>query len=261
MKIKCDSCGIELNRKPSAVRENNYCSTKCCGIGKSAKDYERMTLLVGEDFKEWLSDEYTNKIRSTRQIALELYGTIKNSSSILGWMKKLGIERRVGSEAVKTQWIDNDERRKNTAIQMKKSVTPEVRERITATLRTPESREKQRIGKIGKKNGMYNVLGENHPQWNSDRTNKQRVAERKTVNDSRWRKAVFKRDNKTCRRCGYKGDGIMVAHHIESYMNNKDGRYDINNGITLCKDCHDLYHSNYGWRDSTKEKFEQFKQA
>lgn len=258
--VKCDACGKEFKRRAAAVREMNYCSRECADKGNTIRAYNNLSKKVGQDFKEWLSNEYTNKMLSTRQIALGLYGTSKNSSSILTWLTNMGIERRTGGEAVKTQWINNDERRSEAAESMKKRLTPEVRKKITASLRTPESKEKQRISKMGKKNGMYNVLREEHPQWNSERTDKQRVAERKTVNDSRWRKSVFSRDKKTCRRCGYKGDGIMVAHHIESYMNNKEGRYDIDNGITLCKDCHDLYHSNYGWRDSTKEKFEQFKQ-
>lgn len=61
-----------------------------------------------------------------------------------------------------------------------------------------------------------------------------------------WRKAVFERDNYTCKKCGIKSSpGIQVilnAHHIEPWSKNKNLRYKINNGITLCINCHKKIH-------------------
>ena len=55
-----------------------------------------------------------------------------------------------------------------------------------------------------------------------------------------WREAVFERDNYTCQMCGAKGsDGVyLTAHHIKSWRNFPELRYEIENGITLCENCH-----------------------
>lgn len=56
-----------------------------------------------------------------------------------------------------------------------------------------------------------------------------------------WRKAVFSRDNFTCQRCGVHG-GKLEAHHIQSWASHPEGRFDIENGMTLCADCHAQEH-------------------
>lgn len=56
-----------------------------------------------------------------------------------------------------------------------------------------------------------------------------------------WRKTVFKRDGYLCKDCGIKGDqveGYLEAHHIKGYTYYKELRYEIANGITLCRKCH-----------------------
>jgi hypothetical protein len=60
-----------------------------------------------------------------------------------------------------------------------------------------------------------------------------------------WRSDVFKRDNFTCIKCGQVG-GILHAHHIKHFAEFIDLRFDINNGMTLCKKCHNKIHSKNG---------------
>lgn len=52
-----------------------------------------------------------------------------------------------------------------------------------------------------------------------------------------WRKLVFERDNYTCVFCGKKG-GRLAADHIKSFREYPVLRFLINNGRTLCEDCH-----------------------
>lgn len=56
-----------------------------------------------------------------------------------------------------------------------------------------------------------------------------------------WRKTVFARDDYICQECGSSGCYIQ-AHHIKPWAEYEDLRFDINNGITLCKDCHMKLH-------------------
>lgn len=58
-----------------------------------------------------------------------------------------------------------------------------------------------------------------------------------------WRNEVFKRDAYTCKKCGQHG-GTLNAHHIKLFSKYKNLRYDLNNGITLCEECHKLEHKN-----------------
>lgn len=64
---------------------------------------------------------------------------------------------------------------------------------------------------------------------------------RKSGRYTQWRNAVFERDNFTCARCGKHG-GELNAHHIKPFASHPDDRFDIKNGITLCKACHDEVH-------------------
>jgi hypothetical protein len=65
----------------------------------------------------------------------------------------------------------------------------------------------------------------------------------KDRNDPRvreWKKAVFKRDEYKCVKCGEIEN--LQAHHIIHWADYYKGRVDINNGITLCSRCHAKEH-------------------
>ncbi len=54
-----------------------------------------------------------------------------------------------------------------------------------------------------------------------------------------WRSDVFKRDNWTCQTCGIRGV-YLEAHHIKSWAKYTESRYELENGVSLCKKCHEL---------------------
>ena len=52
-----------------------------------------------------------------------------------------------------------------------------------------------------------------------------------------WRKSVFERDNYCCMECG-KNKCYLEPHHIIPIRSDSDKLFDITNGITLCRPCH-----------------------
>lgn len=60
---------------------------------------------------------------------------------------------------------------------------------------------------------------------------------RRTDEYRAWRKAVFERDNYTCQICGQKG-GDLEADHIKQFAYHPELRLTLENGRTLCKECH-----------------------
>lgn len=121
-----------------------------------------------------------------------------------------------------------------------------------------ETRNKIRLTKLGNKNPNYGK-----PTWNlglkmseesrrklseskkqnfiaSGRVHKQSPDER--ARQSRelkeWRFSVFKRDGFRCLDCGEIKSGQLNADHIYPFAYYPRLRYDINNGRTLCVECH-----------------------
>ena len=54
-----------------------------------------------------------------------------------------------------------------------------------------------------------------------------------------WRIKVFERDDYTCQNCRKRGC-YLEAHHKKGWTKYPKLRYKIDNGITLCRECHKL---------------------
>ena len=104
------------------------------------------------------------------------------------------------------------------------------------------------------KSHIGKFTGENHPRWLGDKGKSPLVIRvRECFKYRQWRSDIFERDNYTCVLCLKRGATINADHHPkmfstifrESKIKNLEEAlsyeefWNINNGRTLCKSCHD----------------------
>jgi len=87
-----------------------------------------------------------------------------------------------------------------------------------------------------RENQIQKVSGINNIKWNWNLTDKERKIRHCIPGIKKFRREVLKRDNHTCQCCGSKD--YLQAHHINNFSDFKEQRTDVDNGITLCFDCH-----------------------
>jgi len=87
---------------------------------------------------------------------------------------------------------------------------------------------------------MIGCKGNKHYNWKGGITPKNKKI-RFSKEMKIWRETVFKRDNYKCQIC-YENSRKLRSHHIKSFSEYPKSRFDINNGITLCEECHKWIH-------------------
>ncbi len=100
--------------------------------------------------------------------------------------------------------------------------------------KSPEARIKISDSKMGNKNAMYGIVGDKHHNWSGGKNK----TIWKSVEYQRWRKSVMRRDNFTCVECGDNKGGNLEADHIKPKYLFPELTFVIDNGRTLCVDCH-----------------------
>lgn len=84
---------------------------------------------------------------------------------------------------------------------------------------------------------------ERHWNWKGGITPENQKG-RNSIEYAQWRKAVFARDGYVCQVCGKRG-GRLNAHHKKPWAKFPALRYDIENGVTLCENCHKVEHKKH----------------
>ena len=102
--------------------------------------------------------------------------------------------------------------------------------------------------------------GENSNNWKGGITPENKAIRGSTeYND--WRKSVYRKDGFHCVICGTHDN--LNAHHILPFAEYPELRFDVSNGITLCKDHHangrdGSFHDAYGTSGNTPEQLEDY---
>lgn len=99
--------------------------------------------------------------------------------------------------------------------------------------------------------------GEYSSNYNPNLTQEERENKRRIEGYNDFIKNVYKRDNYTCQCCSKVGNKLN-AHHIYGYSEYKELRINVDNGITLCEECHKSYHKQYGYNNNNWKDFRRF---
>ena len=100
--------------------------------------------------------------------------------------------------------------------------------------------------------------GANSPNWNPDITDEERQSRRDIAAQKDWRAKIFARDGHTCQKCRDSKGGNLNAHHIVPHCANKAIAWRLDNGVTLCVQCHRTFHSTYGLKRCGPSDLQEF---
>ena len=74
-----------------------------------------------------------------------------------------------------------------------------------------------------------------------------------------WRNSVLKKYLYICQKCKKSSKYVSLhVHHIKGYKEFLDLRFNIDNGIVLCKSCHIKFHLKFGKTGDLKNELENF---
>lgn len=149
------------------------------------------------------------------------------------WIKGKNHSKETREKISKAKLGNKDGFKKgNTPWTKNRKLTKEHKEKIAKSCRGIEFTEEH----IKKISGIHNG------NWNGGITSKNHKI-RYSKKSKSWRKFIFERDDYTCQICNKRG-GELHIHHIKSFKDYPELRFDLNNGITLCKKCHRELHKN-----------------
>ena len=207
--ITCVNCGEIHEIKASRLNKSrrHFCSATCrdtfCG-----KEKRKYPLLVGNCL--YCGGEIIAKYPGMNKASRKFCSYSCNTSYKNKNLPVSKERRKKASERMKNLWLNEAYRKKMSSEE--------------------------------RKNKLSNInSGSKSHFWIDGRTDKNRTL-RSCAKYKDWRKAVFLRDNFTCQVCKKRNVAglnlVLNADHIKPWSQFPELRFDINNGRTLCLECH-----------------------
>ena len=225
--VICDTCGKEVKKPPSYIREHNFCGNDCYHkwrktltgdkhhAWKGGKSISKTCVRCGKPFQVYPSQSartHCSLVCANRDMADAQKGV---ANPLKGRSGELNGSWNGGKKTYICQWCGDEFKAYEWATHKFCSITCAR---------------------------QYQFTGEGNPNWNGGvSTENEKLRGEKQVR--LWRKSVYERDNYTCQECG-ETKKILNAHHIKPWALYPELRHDINNGITLCVDCHEKQHKD-----------------
>lgn len=232
--VKCDYCNKEYQKhwyRYLTENKEGFVHTDCC---KECRKYK-------------IQDVAQKKYGVNSVLCLDL---IKEKIAKTN-LKKYGVENPFASDEIKKKIIQTNLKKYGVASPMQNA---DILQKTSNTCM-----ERYGVNYYIETQRFY---GEENPLWKGGLSIGRN--ERCGAEYSTWRNSVFSRDMYTCQCCGIKNHVglnshvVLNAHHINNWNDYPDLRYDINNGITLCNQCHILFHSEFGKKFNTYNQLNEF---
>jgi len=218
--------------------------------------------------ENWLYKKYIIEKLSSYEIANICQ---VDSTTISNWMRKFNIKARTLSEAREGKYYgkenhffgkhhSDESKKKMRKKAMGWKFSKETRKKLSRAHRGENNHawgkhpSKEARAKMSKAHKGINA-GKNHYNWKGGITPLYIII-RNSNKYKEWREAVFRRDNYTCLMCKKRGGKTYLhPHHLLPFADYPNHRFDIDNGLTLCKDCHKIIHKRYLWLNIYKLAF------
>jgi hypothetical protein len=223
-----------------------------------------MKYKVSEETRKKLSISHKGKmpknisILHTQEIREKIRKTMTGKKHTNKSRLKMSMSKK-GKIPKNLEWL-HEQNRSNPIIRekTKKALTgikrlPISKEHIDAIIKANTGRKMPYEERVRRSN---KYKGKNNPSWKGGIT-KKNLQIRGSFESKIWRESVFIRDNWTCQKCLERGIKLNT-HHINNFAEWPELRFAIDNGITLCKECHLKFHKLYGRTKNNKEQIKLF---
>ena len=169
--------------------------------------------------------------------------------------KKIGDVHKGNTYNLGKHWKVSDEGKINMAnAQRGRQHSEETKRKMSKSLESNTRMLGKHHSEATKRKISKSHLGEKNPMWRGG-TSPLSMIVRNCSKSRKWIQDVFKRDDYICQICGLRS-GEHNAHHIKSFAQilhenniktlkeaeNCEEFWNVDNGITLCKECHKKEH-------------------
>lgn len=258
MIVKCSNCGIEYDKPAYYIKrgmKNHFCSHKCRGEFVSGENHHRYNSVKTNC--DYCGDEVIVKKSQFDKAELhfcniECKHNYNKENGFWGAERPYNYQ---GEAEVECSFCGK--KFKVSAGQYNHSIKNREGNFCCSHKCTGQFNKKRFSGENAHRFGKEGLRGELNHSWKGGITPFIKAV-RLCGDYYRWKNKVLERDSFKCQSCG--GDNLLVVHHknplikivnVNGIENLEQARgcselWDIDNGITLCSECHKLEHSTRG---------------
>ncbi len=249
----CLICGKDIKTAPWRIKEgrDKYCGRDCYHVSRKGISITASftnCLICGKEIKTIPSrikkgqDKYCSRkcFYEARKIpgAISWLSKFNFEKGHKSWCEGLHIQTNTGRTQFKKGQVGfwNGKKRPELSIKQKGIRPEEAIKAATIANMGNHYRLGKRHNEETKRKVSATKQGISLENWKGF-TNSQNSRIRDSLEYALWRTAVFMRDNYTCQSCEQRG-GKLHADHIKPFALYPELRLSIDNGRTLCIECH-----------------------